>query len=325
MAERGVVLHLPESWLAPGSEEMLPFYRKLMDGFDEIGVAWRTEPMQREAALARIEKDSWFHIFNHGQVQHDRAMNAGVAYIYPYWNMDPMGIRAYSSIGDKNFYAGKVDDEKARKFFGRMRRRLVTPRVSRYGQPEEKVTLPDDAVAVFFQSEEHQGVNDTQYFDRWTMLETVLKTWEGSVVVKPHPREILSGVGERLEEMQKLYPDLHVLTGNIHDILAQCQRVVTVNSAVGVEAYLHRKPVILCGQADFHHVADVARTPEMLEVLLEQEVRGRVFAKYLYWYFGQQCLDASRRSKVIARQVVRRMAAQGYDVKGGEKTELAAE
>jgi hypothetical protein len=50
-----------------------------------------------------------------------------------------------------------------------------------------------------------------------------------------------------------------------------------------------------------------------------------VFAKYLYWYFGQQCLDASRRSKVIARQVVRRMAAQGYDVKGGEKTELAAE
>ncbi|MGR3635153.1 MAG: capsular polysaccharide export protein, LipB/KpsS family [Shimia sp.] len=324
MADRGVVLHLPESWLAPNSTEMLPFYQKLKAGFDEIGVPWRTEAIDRDNALKRVAQDDWFHIFNHSHIQQDRVLNAGVAYVYPFWNVDPMGIRAFSSIADTKFVSGKIDDDKARRFFGRLRRRWMDKRSSRYPQPEESLTIPDDSVAVFLQSEGDRNVDETCYMDRWTMLETVLKSWDGSVVVKPHPKEHDPMLGERLEAMQKVYPDLHVVTGNIHDILAQCQRVVTINSAVGIEAYMHRKPVILCGQADFHHLADVARTPEKLQVLLEQEPRGRVYAKYLYWYFGLQCLDASRRDKVIARQVVRRMAAQGYDIKASAK-KLAAE
>ncbi|MCP4818001.1 MAG: hypothetical protein GY883_02355 [Shimia sp.] len=323
MSDRGVFLHVPESWLAPDSDEMMGLYRKITAGFDEIGVPWRATPIDRARALDTIEEDDWFHIFNHGQARHPRALNAGIAYVYPFWNVDPDGIRAFSSIGEKTFYSARVDENKARRFFGRMRRRLMDKRKSRYPQPEDVTTIPEDAVAVFFQSEGHRIVGETCYMDRWTMLETVLKSWDGAVVVKPHPNDLDPMVGDRLEAMQKVYPDLHVTTGNIHDILAQCMRVVTINSAVGIEAYLHRKPVILCGQADFHHVADVAKTPEMLEVLLEQEPRGRVYAKYLYWYFGLQCLDASRRGKVIARQIVRRIAAQGYDVKGGEK--LAAE
>jgi len=302
---------------------MLPFYQKLTAGFDEIGVAWRLQAMDRAKAAQQIEDDAWFHIFNHGEVTHARAMNAAIAYVYPFWHMDPQGIRARSSVSDMTFRAGQIDTEKSRKFFGKLRRRLVDARTSRYAQPQEHTSMPEDAVAVFFQDEEHRVTGESAYMDRWTMLETVLKNWDGSVVVKPHPKDSDPMVGDRLEAMQKVYPDLHVSTGNIHDILAQCQRVVTINSAVGIEAYLHRKPVILCGQADFHHVADVAKTPEKLAILLEQEPRGRVYAKYLYWYFRLQCLDASRREKVIARQVVRRMAAQGYDVKGGKK--LAAE
>lgn len=316
-------MHVPESWLAPDSDDMMGLYHKMTEGFDEIGVPWRVAPIDRGRALESIEKDNWFHIFNHGNVIHPRALNAGLAYAYPYWNVDPQGIRARSSIGAQKFYAGRVDVEKSRRFFGRMRRRLVDKRTSRYPQPEETTTLPEDAIAVFFQSEPEEGANETWFMDRWSMLETVLKNWDGAVVVKPHPKDHDPGVGQRLEAMQKVYPDLCVSTGNIHDILAQCERVVTINSAVGIEAYLHRKPVILCGQADFHHIADVAKTPEMLAVLLEQVPRGRVFAKYIYWYFGLQCLNATRRPKVIARQVVRRMAVQGYDIKGGDK--LAAE
>lgn len=322
MADRGVVLHLPESWVASDSEDLLPFYRKLMSGFDEIGVPWRAEAIDRDNALARVEQDDWFHIFNHGHIRHDRALNSAIAYVYPFWHVDPLGVRARASIGDMKFRAGRVDSEKARKFFGRLRRRLVDARISRYPQEEAHTQMPEDAVAVFFQDDSSHA-DETGYMDRWTMLETVLKNWEGAVVVKPHPKDHDSMVGDRLEAMQKVYPDLHVTTANIHDILAQCERVVTINSAVGIEAYLHRKPVILCGQADYHHIADVAKTPEKLEVLLEQEPRGRVFAKYLYWYFGLQCLDANRRDKVIARQVVRRMLAQGYDVKRSRK--LAAE
>jgi hypothetical protein len=69
--------------------------------------------------------------------------------------------------------------------------------------------------------------------------------------------------------------------------------VVTINSAVGVEAYLHRKPVILCGQADFHHIADVARDTEELAGLLGREPRKRAYDKFVWWYFAEQCLSTT--------------------------------
>ena len=45
-------------------------------------------------------------------------------------------------------------------------------------------------------------------------------------------------------------PRLQVIPGNVHDILAAASVVVTINSAVAVEAMVHEKPVILCGAAD---------------------------------------------------------------------------
>jgi capsule polysaccharide modification protein KpsS len=86
---------------------------------------------------------------------------------------------------------------------------------------------------------------------------------------------------------------LTVSAANIHDILAAAARVVTINSAVGVEAYLHRKPVILCGQADFHHIADVARSVDALADLLSRDPKPRAYAKYIHWYFAQMCLSTT--------------------------------
>ncbi len=97
---------------------------------------------------------------------------------------------------------------------------------------------------------------------------------------------------------------------NIHDILAAAGRVVTINSAVGIEAYLHRKPVILCGKADFHHIADIATSPQKLRSLLQSEPPGRVYAKYLYWYFSLNCINAGKQT--VARQILRKIRATGY-------------
>lgn len=312
MAERGIVLHVPGSWLEAGGSEMLPFYKKLQAGFDAQGVSWRALEIDRDHALNAVEADSDFHIFNHGQVHHARALNAGIAYIYPFWNMDPLGIRAQSSISQAQFRAGKIDGDKAKELFVRLRARWLTQRKSRYLQPVEHAELPAHAVAVFFQSEAHRGVHETCYMDRWTMLETVLAAWPGPVVVKPHPRELDTSVYERLLQIQQSHAQLNISQGNIHDIIAAAARVVTINSAVGIEAYLHRKPVILCGQADFHHIADVARDPEQLRTILAQAPRGRVYAKYLYWYFAQNCIDAGGSERRLAQQVLKRIAATGY-------------
>lgn len=287
------VFHLPGSWLGLYGSGLLPFYTRLIDGLESAGHSARCIPLDRDTVLERVRADQACHVINHGRVTHERVRNAGIAYVYPFWNMDPSGIRAFSSIAAQAFTPAEIDADVARPFMRRLRGRLVTERISRYPQPDAPADLPDGCVAVFLQSEGHRTVGETLYMDRWTMLAAVCEGAEGPVVVKPHPRDTDPATGHRLAALQQTYPHLIVSAANIHDILRVCARVVTINSAVGIEAYLHRKPVILCGQADFHHIADVARSPDALKGLLAQAPRRRAYDKFIWWYFAHHCLSTT--------------------------------
>jgi hypothetical protein len=93
-----LVLHLPKAVLA-GDEDLKWFYRRLCDGFAERGGVIRKVPHERDLLLADLLEDDDFHIVDHGALRHPRILNAGIAYLFPYWNLDPHGIRATSSIG----------------------------------------------------------------------------------------------------------------------------------------------------------------------------------------------------------------------------------
>ena len=102
---------------------VLPFYRKLFEGLDARGIGWDTCVLDRATVIARVEDDDVFHVVNHGRFEHPRILNSGIAYVYPFWNMDPSRIRAFSSIGQAEFHSGDVDGEIARTFFRRLRKR----------------------------------------------------------------------------------------------------------------------------------------------------------------------------------------------------------
>lgn len=300
-----IVFHLPRSWLGPFGTGVLPFYQALLGGLKARGIATELIALDRDTVLDTVAKDDAFHIVNHGRFQHPRILNAGIAYIYPFWNLDPQGIRAFSSIAAQKFAPDTVDGDIARPFFRRLRQRLVGGRKSRYEQPEAVTAdLPEAKVAVFLQSEGHRIVGETCYLDRWQMLDTVLAETDGPVIVKPHPRDKSVETQDILGDYGAKFPQMRLSEGNIHDILAVSERIVTINSAVGVEAYLHRKPVILCGQADFHHIAHTAHSPDELALILAGPVRKRTYDKYIYWYFGVQCLattDAELTTRFLDR------------------------
>lgn len=307
--QRGICIHVPGDWLHDAGA-VLPFYRRLCDGFDRLDVSWKFVEINRELAQNRVKSDNLFHIFNHGRISHPRVLNAGIAYVYPYWHLDPAGIRAFSSIADAPFQPRLIDGPTARRFMRKLRARLVGKRTSRYEQPQETEPLPQAAAAIFLQSESHRNVGETLYLDRWTMVETTSASTPRPVIVKPHPREMETALFDQLLKLQTRHPNLHIALGNIHDIIAASDRVVTINSAVGVEALLHEKPVILCGRTDFNHIATTVKTPDDLRRALEKPAPTVRYAKYLYWYFGQQCLDATAPD--LAEQVLTRINAQGY-------------
>ncbi|WP_299621575.1 hypothetical protein [uncultured Tateyamaria sp.] len=287
-----IVFHVPRSWLSLGGEGMRPFYLRLMEGLEDRGVSFDVTVLDRDLLPDAIEADDAIHVIHHGRFPHPRARNADVAYIYPFWNFDSQGIRAFSSIGAAHFPQGEIDPEVARPFFRRLRKRIVGGRTSRYEQPEAAQVLGPVKAAVFLQSEGHRVVGETCYLDRWQMLETVCAKVDGPIVVKPHPRDKDAATRAELKAICARYPHLRVFDGNIHDLISVAERVITINSAVGIEAYLHRKPVILCGQSDFHHVADVARSEGELAGILERPPRKRAYDKFIWWYFGHHCLSS---------------------------------
>ncbi|MEM8730641.1 MAG: hypothetical protein AAGF79_12050 [Pseudomonadota bacterium] len=290
---RKIVFHLPKDWLGPSGEGLMPFYDRLKTGLLDAGYPVDVRAIDKSRLIAQAETEDAVHLVNHGRCRHPRIWNAGIAYIYPFWNVDPWGIRAFSSIAQTPFRPDEIDAAAARPFFRRLRARLVDARVSRYPQAEDVADLPEGAVSIFLQSEAHRDVEEACHLTREQMVQTVLDAWDGPVIVKPHPRDTDPATIDWLAALSSRVAKLTITDGNIHDILRASARVVTINSAVGIEAYLHRRPVILCGQSDFHHIAETAGSPEALAALLASPARRRAYDKFIYWYFGRHCLSTT--------------------------------
>jgi len=86
------------------------------------------------------------------------------------------------------------------------------------------------------------------------------------LVVKIHPQETAHASREYLRLATRL-PDVYFVKSQpMHQLLAGCELVVTVNSTVGVEALAFGKPVITLGRS-FYTVPDLVRPVDRIELL----------------------------------------------------------
>lgn len=305
-----LILHLPEGQLSP--EGRLPFYTRLIDGWQARDGEVRLVPHDRATALAMVEATPGFHIFDHGRLRHPRALNAGVAYVYPFWHLDPWGIRAFSSIVAQAFDPAMIPQSPARAFADRLRTRLVLGRKSRYAQPQEHIQLPQGGIAVFLQNSSYRDLTETCHLMIDQMLAALTAREDPRpILIKPHPLDIDEGRHRALRLLARHDPRVRVVAANIHDMIAAASVVVTINSATGIEAMLQGKPVILCGRADFHHNATTVTTAAELDAALSSPPPSRDHDAYLFWYFRQMCLSA--QSPTLVEDVLARIAAQGFD------------
>lgn len=313
MAE--VVLHVPSAVLA-GNGGGERFYHPFQRGLRARGIKTRMVLHNRETAQGEIEADEAFHIFDHGRICHPRVLNSASAYLLPFRYLDPQGVRGFSSLGQAEFDPGAQDPVQAAAFFQGLQARYVAVRVSRYDQPEEVLDIPGPCIAVFLQSETHRKVGETCHLNLRHMIKALLARDDPRpIVVKPHPRDMDLDTYGWLARHAKKDARLHVLPANIHDILARADVVVTINSAVGIEAMLHRVPVVLCGSADFHHICETVKSrEEMGPGIARAEARKAAgawpFEAYLHWFYGQMCLDPTAPDFID--RVIARVAAQGY-------------
>ncbi len=308
-----LVVHLPGSVLRdPGS--LAQFYGKIADGWRARGGDVQFLVHYREEVPGQIAADEGFHIIDHGAVRHPRVLNTGTAYVAPFRNMDPWGIRAFSSIAALEFDGKRYSHNAARQFQARLHQRLVVARVSRYQQPDAIMAVPAQCIAVFLQSEAHRLVGETCYLTMREMVTALMDRPDPRpIVIKPHPRDFDNDTHGWLREQERKDRRIRIMAANIHDIIAAADVVITINSAVGIEAMVHGKPLVLCGHSDFHHCARTVRqAEEMTAAIALAEATTWPHAGFLFWYFIKNCVAGGRAT--LIDDILAKIVATGFDV-----------
>ena len=246
-------------------------------------------------AAGQHDGDGRVHIVENGNQRRPGFLNATLAYIPPYWHLDAQGVLADSAIASRSFDPATVAQAPAKRHFVALHARLVDRRRSRYRQRLDTETLPAGAIAVFLQGRlPHQ--RGTAHCEPADLLRAVAKGAGGRpVLVKPHPLEVWRDLQAVLALQIEGY-DLISTDANIHDILASSVATVSFNSAVALEGFLHRKPAILFGRADFHQFCETVSAPDDFAAALARGLQRRHgYEKFLYWYFAQNCLSLKAR------------------------------
>jgi hypothetical protein len=311
MAKGRFVLHVPLHMTAQDGAALPGFLRKLRDGFMARGAG--VDIRHRNAdALAAMGGTPDFHIIHNGRVRHPRALNSGLAYLYPFWYLDPQGVFFEASTAQASFDPDSIDRAASQDFFDRLSRRHLTQRQSRYGQPQDRRTFPAGQIAFFLQgasdpSDRARHMTEDQIFNA-----LLAARGDRGLIVKAHPRNTdpaMHALAERAGRVR----GVTVTDANVHDILAAASVTVSVASATALEGMLHRVPAVLCGQSDLHHCAETAIAPERVaDALNRAQDRAFPFEAFLWWFLGQQMLNAG--SDRLIETALARIATQGTDL-----------
>lgn len=310
-----LVFHLParhlKDWRAV---RHLVLFRRIAELMEPRGARIvlrdrRKGPFQ--AGETRAYDDGDLHILDTGRARGPGVLNASIAYLPPFWQLDPAGVMAESGIGARVFDPATVPHRPAQAFFQRMRDRYPLARRSRRVQEERVTGFPKGAISVFLQGDMPQR-NGLVHVPPEAMLRAVALGAGGRpVLVKPHPLALehdLALIQQALDAGLSITPT----TANVVDMIAASVVTVSVNSACAIEGFLQRRPAILFGPSDFHHFATTVRTedgfPAALTAALDRPPGG--YAKYLYWFFARNCLNVTAAD--LGARVEAIFAAAGF-------------
>lgn len=270
------------------------FFRQVVQAFEERDFTvslYPNHPLERIKSADR----PGYSLFHLETPTHDRALDVRLAYMYPFWRIERAQWREDYLVAQKTFPAKDVNGDEAMGFFRLWRRRI---RAKADWQPFEQ----RDYVFVALQGkllDQRHG----QSMSPIDMIEATL-TYDRfrKIIVKLHPGETYSPAELQALERFRANPRIEFSTANAHALLENCEYVVTQNSTVAFEGFFHRKPAILFGASDFHHMCQNVNQVGA-EVAFRNILATRnPYARYVFWFLQENTINAGRseaKQKII--------------------------
>lgn len=298
---------------------------KLLTAFADHARAqdWRVEildgpPGQHEVAAAFPQH---LHVMMEDRPFYARNIFHCVpSYLRGYWFFDQIGSRNNALQRLAPFDAEAIPRRKAERFLAGLAPQFIDANRSKFEQMPRGAEAIEPGCLAFFAQDFKPPKHHAHYLTVPQMIKAAIAAKGArALYIKPHPNQSF----DELEVLSRYHDPnrgVHVVTASIHDLLAACDCALTLSSAVGFEAFLHRKPVVLGGQVDFWQnaitLSDATKMPQALAAAL---ARDWPHAAFLAWYLQQFCLEdrAEDLPRLLARVHQRGyalgdIAGQGY-------------
>lgn len=288
---------------------------KLLTAFTDHARAadWRVEvlppePGRHEVAAAFPQH---LHVFMEDRAFYARNIFHCVpSYLRGFWFFDQIGTRNNSLQRLALFDAETIPRRKADRFLAGLSAEFVSTNRSKFEQAPRGAEVIEPGCLAFFAQDFKQPSHHTHYLTVPQMIVAAIVAKAGrALYIKPHPNQSFDEL-EVLSRYHNPSNGVHVVTASIHDLLSACDCALTLSSAVGFEAFLHRKPVVLGGQVDFWQNAITLTNPaRMAEALAAATTRDWPYAAFLVWYLQRFCLED--RTEDLPR-LLARLHQRGY-------------
>jgi len=254
------------------------------------------------------------HVFAGGPPLTGRhVLHVCPTYVHGFWYTDPIGTRRHSAIGAMTFDPATIDAQGAAHLLARLQRDNIAGNRSKYPQQTGSADLPPGGIAIFAQEQTPEVVQNA-YLDLATLIETVIRhRGQRPVWIKPHPlqRPKTQAMIHAFHDPER---DVHVTGAGVHDLLAACAFNVSQSSAVAMEGFMHEKPAILAGSADFHHNTLTVRSTDELAQAMARISKVRFeHAKFLDWFLMRNCLEPA--SPDFTDRLATRISATGFPLR----------
>jgi len=180
------------------------------------------------------------------------CMQMGIPFLF---SIDHQGWCATDSRFPLNPNKGSNETDR----FDELYKEIVLNNVSKFSQPKHNVKLPEKYILFTAQLPHDTVIKNHSNISVDEAIRHTLDFGKRNnipVVVKGHPVNL----GSMIPLMQTFNKhadehDMWVNEANIHECLRNCEAMFTVNSGgTGLEAILHRKPIVCFGNADYNGV-----------------------------------------------------------------------